>query len=196
MASLVLSGDTSGSITVSAPAVAGSTTQTLVNVSGTLAPIVSGTAQTAPFSTNTRADFTGIPSWVKRVTVMLYGVGTSGTAALQIQLSDSGLVSSGYIGYAVRFGVSNTYTSAFSSAFVLSDAITNTDVFYGAYVLTLVDGNRWVISGGKTSTRTTNISSQINGVVPLSSALTAVRVTTTNGTDTFDTGSIINILYE
>lgn len=196
MASLVLSGDTSGSITVSAPAVAGSTTQTLVNVTGTLAPIVSGTAQTAPFSTNTRADFTGIPSWAKRVTVMLYGVGTSGTAALQIQLSDSGLVSSGYIGYSVRFGAVNTYTTAFSSAFVLSDAIANTDVFYGAYVLTLVDGNRWVISGGKTSTRTTNISSQINGVVPLSSALTAVRVTTTNGTDTFDTGSIINILYE
>jgi hypothetical protein len=196
MASLVLSGDTSGSITVSAPAVAGSTTQTLVNVTGTLAPVVSGTAQTAPFSTNTRADFTGIPSWVKRVTVMLYGVGTSGTAALQIQLSDSGLVSSGYIGYAVRFGVANTYTSAFSSAFVLSDAITNTDVFYGAYVLTLVDGNRWAISGGQTSTRTTGTSSQVNGVVPLSSALTAVRVTTTNGTDTFDTGSIINIIYE
>jgi hypothetical protein len=40
MASLVLSGDTSGSITVSAPAVAGSTTQTLVNVTGTLAPVV------------------------------------------------------------------------------------------------------------------------------------------------------------
>ena len=196
MASLVLSGDTSGSITVAAPAVAGSNTQTLVATTGTLAPIVSGTAQTAPFSTNTRADFSSIPSWVKRVTVMLSGVGTSGTAALQIQLSDSTLVSSGYIGYAVRFGVSNTYTTAFSSAFVLSDAILNTDVFYGVYVLTLIDSNRWAISGGQTSTRTTNISSQINGVVPLSSALTAVRVTTTNGTDTFDTGSIINILYE
>lgn len=196
MASLVLAGDTSGSITVAAPAVAGSTTQTLVNVTGTLAPVVLGTAQTAPFSTNTRADFSSIPSWVKRVTVMLSGVGTSGTAALQIQLSDSTLVSSGYIGYGVRFGVSNTYTTAFSSAFVLSDAITNTDVFYGVYVLTLIDSNRWAISGGQTSTRTTNISSQINGVVPLSSALTAVRVTTTNGTDTFDTGSIINILYE
>jgi hypothetical protein len=196
MASLVLAGDTSGSITVAAPAVAGSTTQTLVNVTGTLAPVVSGTAQTAPFSTNTRADFSSIPSWVKRVTVMLSGVGTSGTAALQIQLSDSTLVSSGYIGYAVRFGVSNTYTTAFSSAFVLSDAILSTDVFYGVYVLTLIDSNRWAISGGKTSTRTTGISSQVNGVVPLSSALTAVRVTTTNGTDTFDTGSIINILYE
>lgn len=195
MASLVLSGDTSGSITVSAPAVSGSNTQTLAAVTGTLAPVVSGTAQTAPFSTNTRADFSSIPSWVKRVTVMLSGVGTSGTAALQIQLSDSTLVSSGYIGYAVRFGASNTYTSS-SSAFVLSDAIANTDVFYGVYVLTLIDSNRWAISGGQTSTRATNISSQVNGVVPLSSALTAVRVTTTNGTDTFDTGSIINIIYE
>jgi hypothetical protein len=76
MASLVLSGDTSGSITVAAPAVSGSNTQTLAAVTGTLAPIVSGTAVTA---TGTSVDFTGIPSWVKRVTVMFSGVSTNGT---------------------------------------------------------------------------------------------------------------------
>jgi len=78
MASLVLAGDTSGSITVSAPAVAGSTTQTLVNVTGTLAPVVSGTAIT--LTNQTAPEFTGIPSWAKRITLTFSSVSTNGTA--------------------------------------------------------------------------------------------------------------------
>ena len=59
MASVVLTGDTSGTLTVSAPLVAGSNTQTLAAVTGTLAPIVSGTAVSA---SGTTVDFTSIPS--------------------------------------------------------------------------------------------------------------------------------------
>jgi hypothetical protein len=97
MASLVLSGDTSGSITVSAPAVAGSTTQTLVNVTGTLAPIVSGTVSTTTGGTS--VDFTSIPSWVKRITLVMRGVSLSSTANFLVQIGTGGTATtSGYTG--------------------------------------------------------------------------------------------------
>jgi len=83
MASLVLSGDTSGSITVSAPAVSGSNTQTLVATTGTLAPIVSGTAVTA---SGTSVDFTGIPSWVKRITVVFNGTSLNASGSIIVQI--------------------------------------------------------------------------------------------------------------
>ena len=112
MASVVLTGDTSGTLTVSAPAIAGSNTQTLVAVTGTLAPIVSGTAVAS--TSGTSIDFTSIPSWVKRITVMFSGVSVSGTSNMQIQLGDSGGVeNTGYLGVAVNYagsGASNPST--------------------------------------------------------------------------------------
>lgn len=114
MASLVLSGDTSGSITVSAPAVSGSNTQTLVATTGTLAPIVSGTAQAS--TSGTSIDFTGIPSWVKRITVMFQGVSTNGSNDIQIQLgTSSGFTISGYLGASNSTAGTGAATSNFTT---------------------------------------------------------------------------------
>jgi hypothetical protein len=67
-------------------------------------------------------------------------------------------------------------------------------VFQGLVTITLLTSNTWVASGylGESDAArgwTTG------GYVSLAAALTAVRITTVNGTDTFDAGSI-NILYE
>ena len=114
MASIVINGDTSGSVTLSAPGVAGSTTQTLVANSGTLAPIVSGTAVAS--TSGTSIDFTGIPSWVKRITVMLNGVSTSGTSIVQVQIGSGSPTTSGYTDAIGFFGnTNNTGLSTFSS---------------------------------------------------------------------------------
>lgn len=201
MASLVLSGDTSGSITVSAPAVAGSTTQTLVNVTGTLAPIVSGTAVTCAGQTS--IDFTGIPSWAKRITVMFSGVSTSGTSAIQTRLGDSGgiedtgygsvvgIVNGAYVGVAGASTATSGFVMEYNSqaaAFTMSGHLT----------ITNVSGNIWVASGVfGTSTQGTIF--LFAGTKTLSDTLTQVRITTVNGTDTFDTtpsAGTINILYE
>jgi hypothetical protein len=191
MASLVLAGDTSGSITVSAPAVAGSTTQTLVNVTGTLAPIVSATAQVAPFTDNTRADFTGIPSWVKRITVMFYSASTNGSSNLQVQIGSGSFSTSGYASYVMQ---ANTILSA-TSGFIATRAITSSDSLFGSLVLTLVSGNQW-ISSGIVSPSSTASNCVSNGAITLGGTLDRVRIVTVNGTDTFDTFSTINILYE
>jgi len=197
MASLVLSGDTSGSVTLAAPAVAGSTTQTLVDVTGTLAPVVSGTAQAS--TSGTSIDFTGIPSWVKRVTVVFRGVSTSGTSNWLIQLgtgSTPTYATSGYLGGSVRLTDATAIaganpTAGFSLAFVSANVVA-----HGSMTISLVDAsaNAWAASG---VVGNSNASSTVlhGGSTALSGALTAVRVTTVNGTDTFDAGTI-NILYE
>jgi hypothetical protein len=193
MASLVLSGDTSGSITVSAPAVSGSTTQTLVNVTGTLAPIVSGTVQTA---SSTSVDFTSIPSWVKRITVMINGLSTNGTSDPLIQLGDSGgIENTGYVaGAAVMTGSSAGFSS--TAGFPISGSWSAAVVFSGIITLALHDAatNTWTASvvGGRTDA---SGAFSGGGYKALSATLDRVRITTVGGANTFDAGTI-NILYE
>jgi hypothetical protein len=63
----------------------------------------------------------------------------------------------------------------------------------GNIVLTTIGSNIWVASGViKSSTAQTVI---LAGDKTLSDVLTQVRITTVNGTDTFDAGTV-NILYE
>lgn len=199
---LTLLGSTSGSVTIAAPAVAGSTTQTLVNVTGTLAPIVSGTVNaggTNPFPSTggpATVDFTGIPSWVKRITVMFSGVSTSGTSQPLFQLGDSGGVET--TGYA-------TVTSNITTAANAATAYTNgwqlfvanaSRIMQGNIVFSLLDAstNTWSGNGQFATTDVASIG-WCSGTKSLSSTLDRVRITTANGTDLFDAGTI-NILYE
>jgi hypothetical protein len=188
MASLVLSGDTSGSITVSAPAVAGSTTQTLVNVTGTLAPIVSGTAVTA---SGTSVDFTGIPSWVKRVTVMFSGVSTNGSSIILARLgTSSGVVATGYVSAA---WTGNTTTVSQTTGFGMSGVGSASYALHGNLIL-CYDGTNWTSSHTFNQAGAATIAMG-GGSVALGATLDRVRITTVNGTDTFDAGTI-NIIYE
>ena len=192
MASVVLSGDTSGTITISAPAVSGSNTQTLVATTGTLAPIVSGTAVAS--TSGTSIDFTSIPSWVKRITVMFSGVSTNGTSRVMLQLGSTSFTTTGYISSASQI-TSGTPTSASNTTgFIIDDISNAAGVRSGNVVFTLVTGNTWVESSvmGRSDTTGTNFS---GGYIALGGTLDRVRITTVNGTDTFDAGTI-NILYE
>ena len=195
MASLVLSGDTSGSITVSAPAVAGSTTQTLVNVTGTLAPIVSGTAIAT--TSGTAPEFTGIPNWVTRLTLMWSGVSTNGTAVLKVQIGSGSYSTSAYsnqfwggtAGGAVQ-------TTGFGVA-TMSAGVGST--FSGVIVLVKLTGNIWAEYGNLAYTNATSVGWSSAGVSgDLGGALDRIRIigsATGSPSDTFDAGTI-NILYE
>jgi hypothetical protein len=194
MASVVLSGDTSGSVTLAAPAVAGSTTQTLVNVTGTLAPIVSGTAVAS--TSGTSIDFTSIPSWVKRITVMLTGVSTSGTSNLILQLGTGSTTytTTGYLGACGYIAASSAAATAMSTGFMFNNLVSAANVHSGILAVSLLTGNTWSFSGNCARQADTLVCASA-GSIPLAAALTAVRITTVNGTDTFDAGTI-NILYE
>jgi hypothetical protein len=191
MASVVLSGDTSGTITVSAPAVSGSNTQTLVAATGTLAPLISGTAVAS--TSGTSIEFTGIPSWVKRITVMFQGVSTSGTNFLIVQLGTGAsptYTTSGYL------GASNANNSVVNQTTGLPvvGLPTAANVCHGSMTITNISGNSWC-SAASISMSNTAANGGGAGSIALAAQLTALRITTVGTTDTFDAGSI-NILYE
>jgi hypothetical protein len=153
-------------------------------------PLVSATAVTA---SGTSVDFTGIPSWAKRITVMLSGVSTSGTSIIQIQLGDAGGVeNTGYLAQTWSAGVN---TAVITSGVYLSTGNVATHIWLAQVVISNISANSWVMSGISNITNAANVGIQLLGSKTLSDVLTQVRITTVNGTDTFDAGSI-NIMYE
>ena len=189
---VVLEGSTSGTLTLAGPAVAGTNTQTLVATTGTLAPIVAATAVTCAGQTS--IDFTGIPSWVKRITVMFSGVSTSGTSNILIQIGSGSFTTSGYVSLAQQSGSGATSTAGF----IVTQAITAANNLYGFVGINLISGTTYVESGN-TGTGSGAVFNSSGGSPALSAALDRVRITTVNGTDTFDTtpsAGTINIIYE
>jgi len=147
-------------------------------------------------TSGTSIDFTSIPSWVKRVTVMLAGVTTPAGAVATIRIGSGGTpVSSGYVG--ANSGTANTGTAviALSTGFTLNDTGTAASIcaISGLITLDRITGNTWTASSvmGVNSTTFTTL----GGYVALGAALNVVRLTTTAGSDSFTAGTV-NILYE
>jgi hypothetical protein len=171
------------------------TTGTITSSTGVTYPLVANTAKTT--TSGTSIDFTDIPDWVKRITLMYSGVSTSGTSNWLIQLGDSGGVeNTGYLGVGTFLGATTSgtnYTAGFG--FSIGGA---GHILHGSAVLTLLSSstNSWTCMGslGGTGTAAGFIYSTA-GAKSLSGTLDRVRLTTVNGTDTFDAGSV-NILYE
>ena len=150
-------------------------------------------AGTAVASTSgTSIDFTSIPSWVKRVTIMFSGVSTNGTSLVQIQVGAGSIQTTSYNSVATGFSTSGG-TATSTTAFVTSDTVRASDAKYGTAVLTLLGSNVYTLQGA--TMVASGINSWFAGAVSLSGVLDRVRITTVNGTDTFDAGTI-NILYE
>jgi hypothetical protein len=179
-------------------------TETLTNKTIQSSTIQGGalTLATAVASTSgTSIDFTSIPSWVKRITVMFSEVSTNGTSAPQIQLGDSGgFETSGYLGSST--GVTNTNVSSevFTSGFGIGGGTgfwAGTVIVSGAVSISLLNAsnNTWAASGIVSRSDATATTYLAAGAKSLSATLDRVRITTVNGTDAFDAGTI-NIMYE
>jgi len=192
MSSVIISGDTSGAITVAAPAVSGTNTLTLQAATATSAV---NTLATAVASTSgTSIDFTNLPPWVKRITVMFNGTSLSGSANALVQLGTGSTTytTSGYIANsAVVEAAGNTVISSTAGFIVFFGA--NASVVSGHLIITNISGNNWVSSH---TARIDTVKPSFGvGNISLGAVLTAVRITSSNGTDTFDAGTV-NILYE
>jgi len=167
------------------------TTGTLTSSTGTTYPIVSGTAQTASGSS---VDFTGIPSWVKRITLTGVGISFAAAGAGEVRIGSGSLTASGYttrvatITNAVVPSIQTSTTSM--AAFVTSTAAATVS---GMCVLVLNDAttNTWVAT--TTTNRSDGLIQQYIGSVSLSGVLDRISLVAT--TSTFDAGSV-NILYE
>lgn len=165
----------------------GTTTLTPSNI------IKSGVAVNS--TSGTSIDFTGIPSWVKRVTVMLADVSTNGSDYLLVRLGTASGIEASAIYYSMT-GANTTSATAsavnYTTGFGIQSGNASNQVI-GQYVISNVTGNTWIASG--TFTGNTSACIFAVGRVSLSGGLTRLRVTSTGGTDAFDAGSI-NILME
>lgn len=150
--------------------------------------------RTAVAASGTAVDFTGIPSWAKRITVMLDRVSTSGTSFTTVRLGTAGGVeASGYSGSSQNMYTANTYqvNALTTGVDIAAAAASNSHI--GSIVFTQIGGNTWVFVGNiSTGAGSSNYQ---QGVKTLSGTLDRIRLTTVNGTDTFDAGTI-NIMYE
>jgi len=158
---------------------------------GRASALVSGTSQAS--TSGTAINFASIPSWVKRITVMFQGVSTSGTSLVIIQLGTGATPTytvSGYLGAALATAANVAVTIGLGT----SNNLTAATVRHGSAIITNVTGNTWA-SQAVIATSDAASGGYAAGSIALAAALTAVRVTTVNGTDTFDAGAI-NILYE
>jgi hypothetical protein len=158
--------------------------------------ITSGTVQNT--TSGTSFTFSSIPSWVKRITVMLNGVSTSGSSPIRISFGTSGgLATSGYISYlAYSSNGASVSSNSATSGFNFTDWTSAANVFTCAIPFVYIGSNTWACTGANLLNETyPSYPIWLGGRVTLSGTLTQVALTTINGTDAFDAGSV-NILYE
>jgi hypothetical protein len=168
----------------------------VTGATGALYPIVNGTAVAS--TSGTSITFSSIPSWVKRVIVSFSGVSTSGTSEVQMQIGTSGGVqNTGYLGTWGTLTSAGVGASNATSGFLVnSNGGGATYLRNGSITLSLLDLSTglWAAQGLVGCSDNARIS-LIGGSKTLSGTLDRVVITTVNGTDTFDAGSI-NIQYE
>ena len=157
---------------------------------GTLVATTSGTS----------IDFTGIPSWVKGITVVLNQVSTNGTSPMMLRLGTaSGFETTGYITSAGTIANNASAQSAlgFTTGVGLTFVNIAASTYSGNTTLTLQDSttNFWSNMGAVYTSQTTPTLHFSGGGKSLASTLTQIRLTTLGGTNTFDAGSV-NIFYE
>lgn len=149
-------------------------------------------AASQPTTSGTAVDFTGVPSWAKRITVQLVGVSCAGAGYVGVRLGTGATptyASSGYLGCAWQVASFLNFTDlAAGSAHNAAG-----DVRHGSIVLTRQAGNTWVASSVVGVSNGPSVGGGVSSIT-LGDVLTAVRLTTHNG-DTFDAGSA-SILIE
>ena len=203
---LVYSADASGVLQLQSNGTTALTVDTAANVStanlsitGTLT--VAGNVIEKSFSTaqattsGTSKDFTGIPSWAKRITFMFYNCQTNGTSSPIVQLGTSGgVVTSGYIssGAATNGGAGSA--AQYTNGFGMGGGVATGSIWSGIMTITNISSNTWVysLSGSYNDAAYAMLG---GGYVTLSGPLTSIRYTTVGGTSTLTAGNT-NIMYE
>jgi hypothetical protein len=155
-------------------------------------PLTLGTAVAT--TSGTSIDFTSIPSWVNRLTLIWNGVSTNGNSSNIVQLGAGSIETSGYTGAISQLATSTLSTGIYgTTGYQVANNFAGGQAISGQVVLTRVSGNIWALSS--TLADAGGVVWVGGGTKTLSGTLDRLRLTTVGGVNTFDAGSV-NILYE
>lgn len=190
------SATTAGYATSAGSASTATTATNALSLGGTPAAQYLLTSATAVTVSGASVNFTSIPSWAKRITVMFSGVSTSGSSNMLVRLGTSASVeATGYLGsQSGADAVGGIVASLETTGFRVSVATASTSIIHGTITLTYIGSNIWTATGITSRSNAAYIT-YLGGSKTLASTLTRVQITMANGTDTFDAGTI-NIMYE
>ena len=185
------------------PALIGSDADTgLVFAAGQISASLNGSAANVPLvagsaiatTSGTAIDInTAIPSWVRRITIAYNGVSLSGSAHSIIQLGSGSYTTTGYASTGAYAGTANSAGVASATNGLIAYGGSATNAFTGTMTIVAMGSNLWVAS--HSGALNTTIGVMGGGLITLGGTLDRLRITSTNGTDTFDAGSI-TLLYE
>jgi hypothetical protein len=170
----------------------------LTGVTGVPNPLTTGTAVAS--TSGTAIDFTSLPSWAKRITVMFNGVSTTAAAGgassyVIIQIGSGSITTSGYNGTLGYTGQAAAGSSTNTTTGFIVMLPNNASTYSGAAVLANMGSNTWVCTSTLARYNDYYVMLAGGSSPALGGSLDRVRITSGGGTDTFDAGSI-NILYE
>ncbi len=142
---------------------------------------MSGTLQDIPVSAT------------NRFSVQFSDVSTNGAGNPRIQLGTAGgIVTSGYVGTLAAIAGTSAAGPLGGGGIDINGSSAANAAYGGCVVFERHTGNKW-IGRGEVGDRINGRITFVTGEITLSGPLTQVRITTTNGTDTFDAGTV-NIL--
>lgn len=181
---LALATNSTNQVSISSTGIVTGTAGNLMLVQGTAVASTSGTSIT----------FSSIPSWVKRITVMFNGVSTSGVSPYIMQIGSGSVTSTGYISAGLNYGPSSVALANFTTGMAIINVVAAAYTYSGIATISNISGNTWTYSA-QLGSGSTAFGSGAGSSPALGGALDRVVITTVNGTDTFDAGSI-NIQWE
>jgi len=159
--------------------------------------ITSGTSQSL---SGTAVGFTGIPSTVKQIQLVLRNVSLTGTDDVYIRIGSGSYSTTGYTSNTVTTSYNTsggaTAIAAVSTAVAFNFPSGNAANVWSAIVnIVNITGNIWVCSSTASGVLTTTVFSWVlNGNISLAGVLDRIQITV-SGSNTFDNGTA-NIIYQ
>lgn len=141
-------------------------------------------------TSGTAVTFTSIPTWAKKITISLSGVSTNGTSPVQLRIGSGSIDSTTYQSGGTYVGGTNEASGTNSGTGVVMEGSGSASILrHGHVVLTHLGSNVWTVSGviGRQESAYAHI---FGGSHTLAGVLDRVQLTTVNGTDTFDAGTV------
>lgn len=138
--------------------------------------------------------FSSIPTWVKRITLLVSDVSpSSSSTTIRLRLGDSGgIEATGYLGCFSDTSASSISTTNLSTEIILGDGNSAGDLYNGIAILSYIQADEWIFTTSTSEVSGSTVMTS-TGRKALTTALTQIEITPSGGT--FDNGDFV-VLYE